>query len=88
MEKKMKTKVRLKMTITLWNKRKRVAKSTKHIKEHIKAHCERVLWDKGLLTVYYKDNQANSAECTNIDEVKKCLSIFTEKSLLIYLMED
>ena len=84
----MKTKVRLKMTMTLWNKGKLVAKSTKHIKNRIKAHCERVLWDKALLTVYYKGNQSNSAECTNIDEIKKCLSIFTEKSLLNYLMED
>ena len=78
----MKTKIRLRMTLKLWNNGELVLSTRKQIKDRIIALAQVAMWDKAYLKVSYSPNDINEIDCYCLDRLKHALSAFTEKGLL------
>lgn len=78
----MKTRIRLRITLKLWNNRQLVLSTRKQIKDRIIALAQVTMWDKAYLKVSYSPNDINEIDCYSLERLKHALSVFTEKDLL------
>ena len=74
--------------LILFKDGKRVLNIGKHRKARILHFIQVAPFEKAYLKVIYKTGFINDSYFYNIDELKRALKAFTEKSLINYIMEN
>jgi len=83
----MKTKIRLAIHLKLFLNTRPILSTTKQIKSRILVAALKEKWDMAYLRVNYGRRMFNYGFYSSPTELKKAISIFTEKSLINYLLQ-
>lgn len=79
------TRIRLRITISMYKNDVLVKRSTLAIKSRILKLAQETLWDKAIVKVNYGNDLDNTKVCYSQDDVKWAVSAFTEKPLLDHI---
>lgn len=81
----MKTKVRLNIHLKLWLNGRIGLNSSFRIKDRVLHAIQVEMWNKAYLRVSYGNEKFNDGYYYNLPDIKRALSVFTEKPLTEYL---